>query len=195
MFESIEEQFDFIDECLRAYGRICPDSPATRVMGLDPQLRRNISDLSMLLKIFKDLTIDSQSRDSSISFIPFYCSVVLRTYEEARKPASRNFIKSFAETLESQFLERITTHYGASTVYDPSGGESDDEQSISAIDSIDRWMLESHQSDGFIRFEDSSETEDSNPDSSQTESEENETSQNSFEAFYNGRNLSFSSPD
>ena len=80
-------------------------------------------------------------------------------------------------------------------MFNPSSGESDDEQSISAIDSIDRWMLESHQSDGFIRFEDSSETEDSNPDSSQTESEENETSQNSFEAFYNGRNLSFSSPD
>ena len=110
MFESIEEQFYFIDECLRAYGRIYPDSPATRVMGLDPQLRRNISDLSMLLKIFKDLTIDSQSRDSSISFIPFYCSVVLRTCGEARKMASSNFFKSFVETLESQFLERITRH-------------------------------------------------------------------------------------
>jgi hypothetical protein len=60
----------------------------------------------------------------------------------SQKTASRNFIKSFAETLESQFLERITRHYGASTVYDPSGGESNDEASVLSIQLIGGcWVL------------------------------------------------------
>ena len=156
MFESVEGQFDFLNEALRTYQRLFPQSPAKLVKGFDDELRSNISGLSQILGSFKDLTVDSESRESPISLIPTYCITVLKICEEVRQNTKQPFLTEFIDSLETDFILRARKHYGStdefSSVDIEIAEELEIEQSVNAVDSIDNWMLaESVAPDSYAR--------------------------------------------